>query len=191
MSNKPIERYTIDEVVELVQDIGFGQRAQNFRDNAVNGKDLLILSNEDFQELGLTKIQIKKLKDAISSRTGSGGQLPCASQEAQNQQQNDFGIPPPMPLQPAPAYPNTYAGPYATSAPAGYPGAGYTPQPPVPNLGPPPPSYGGGAGMPPTVYYAPPNFQSNYQQQQQAYNGPVPGITQPQHAQQGCACSIQ
>lgn len=48
------------EVASFLEDIGLGHLAPKFKDNGVNGKDLLELEDEDYREsLGCSNLQVR------------------------------------------------------------------------------------------------------------------------------------
>eukprot|EP00890_Picochlorum_soloecismus_P004201 jgi/Picsp_1/4782/NSC_02150-R1_diacylglycerol eta len=201
-NGKLVQDWSVEEVLAMLKSIGLNSLVDTFRLNGVRGKDLVMLSDEDFKEMGMSGLQIKKVKNLIQEHSkgvnkttvAASNNAPSSSGTGQqiNQYAGDggYGIPPPLPAQP---------GPYSAGPPAGYPagggnmmmqqqmpyagGAGYMPTQ-QPQLQPPPASYGAGAGMPPPTYFPPPNF--NQQQQAGGMMAPPPN----QQQQQGC-CTIQ
>lgn len=200
-NEKMVKDWSVDEVLAMLKSIGLNSLVDTFRLNGVQGKDLVLLSDEDFKELGMSGLQIKKVKNLVQEHSkganvnatvAANSNAPSSSGARQqiNQPAGDggYGIPPPLPAQP---------GPYTAGPPAGYPGnnmmmqqqmpyaggAGYMPVQQQPQLQPPPASYG--AGMPPPTYFPPPNF--NQQQQVGGMMAPPPPN---QQQQQGC-CTMQ
>jgi len=198
-NEKLVQNWSVEEVLAMLKSIGLNSLVEAFKLNGVSGKDLVLLSDEDFKEMGMSGLQIKKVKQLIQEHSkgaqnttvAANSNAPSSSGAGQqtNQASGDavYGIPPPLPAQP---------GPYSAGPPAGYPGgntmmmqqqmpyaggAGYMPMQ-QPQLQPPPASYG--AGMPPPTYFPPPNFVQ--QQQVGGMMAPPPN----QQQQQGC-CTIQ
>lgn len=57
-----IENWSTDDVQSLLEDIGLGHLAPKFKDNGVNGKDLLELEDDDYREsLGCSNLQVRQL----------------------------------------------------------------------------------------------------------------------------------
>eukprot|EP00889_Picochlorum_renovo_P005525 jgi/Picre1/32555/NNA_007901.t1 len=70
------------EVASFLEDIGLGHLAPKFKDNGVNGKDLLELEDEDYREsLGCSNLQIKKIKRELESRSSGAVTKPSATVE--------------------------------------------------------------------------------------------------------------
>lgn len=60
---KPVAKWDVDEVVAFLGSIGLPQLGDAFQANAVNGKDLIDLSDEDYKDsLGCTALQVKKIR---------------------------------------------------------------------------------------------------------------------------------
>lgn len=56
----PVSSWNCDAVVEFLNDIGLGHLAAGFKENAVDGKDLLGLSDDDLrEELKCTNLQVR------------------------------------------------------------------------------------------------------------------------------------
>lgn len=65
--SKPVDQWNVDDVVAFLHSIDLGHLADAFRNNAVNGKDLLNLSEADFiRDLGCTQIQTRKIKESLT-----------------------------------------------------------------------------------------------------------------------------
>ena len=198
-NEKLVKDWSVEEVLAMLKSIGLNSLVDTFRLNGVQGKDLVLLSDEDFKELGMSGLQIKKVKNLVQEHSkgaknatlAANSNAPSSSGAGQqiNQPASDggYGIPPPLPAQP---------GPYTAGPPAGYPGNNMMMQQPMPYAGgagympvqqpqlqPPPASYG--AGMPPPTYLPPPNF--NQQQQVGGMMAPPP----PNHQQQQGCCTLQ
>jgi hypothetical protein len=96
---KPVSRWDIDDVVAFLGSIGLPQLGDSFRANAVNGKDLSDLSDEDFKEsLGCTALQVKKIRRELQD-FGVGATVPAGGQ----QQPASVDIPAPVAAAPQPA----------------------------------------------------------------------------------------
>lgn len=77
MTKLPTE-YSIDEVCLWIFALGLGDKADAFREAAIDGDMLLRLTAEDFKELGLSSLQSKKVLRGIEISTsfaeqGGGG----------------------------------------------------------------------------------------------------------------------
>jgi hypothetical protein len=191
----------VQDVCAALEHIGLDSLTPSFRANAVNGQDLLALTDEDFEtSLQCTKLQTRKIRRAIADVQGRTKPAPAdaaASPEA------DVEAAPSAPLLPEAPEPPPQAPPPSTAAdppagggtfgippplqqqppplapagyggvPPGYPGA--PPQFPPPGYGPPPPGpYGQPYGQPyspPPPTYVP--FGASY------YGAPQPGPQRP------------
>ena len=60
-ASKHPKDYTIDEVCVFMNAIGFGECAGAVRENTIDGRFLVTLGADDYADLGLTKIQGKKV----------------------------------------------------------------------------------------------------------------------------------
>lgn len=190
-----IESWSVEDVCRALAH-EFGSLPEGLgatlRENAVDGPFLMTLSDDDLMnELGCTKLQVKKVRRMIDEATKA------ASGNSEPPQSVPADIPQPLPCQPPPpggaygvppsGYPSGGMGTQMYNTP-GYggvpsspfsqnPGQGMVQQQPVPQ------QYGGqGVGMPPPLYYAPPNYNQMGPYDQYAQ--------QQQQQQQGCACSI-
>jgi len=55
----PVPKWSVENVVAFLGSIGLPQLGDAFKANAVNGSDLLFLTDEDFKEsLGCTPLQV-------------------------------------------------------------------------------------------------------------------------------------
>lgn len=83
MSQKPVEQWSVDEVVSWIESLGLASLAPAFRENAVAGKDLLSLTDEDYlTSLGTTKLHMKKIMRALQdAQSGSGSKLTADSSD--------------------------------------------------------------------------------------------------------------
>lgn len=56
---KPVSEYTQDDVSLLLERIGLGHLTSVFKENGVNGRDLLSLDDDDYREsLNCTNLQV-------------------------------------------------------------------------------------------------------------------------------------
>mmetsp|Transcript_7689 Transcript_7689/g.21399 ORF Transcript_7689/g.21399 Transcript_7689/m.21399 type:complete len:189 (-) Transcript_7689:147-713(-) len=87
---KAIETFDIEDVCLWVFAIGLGEKADAFRENAVDGAMLLTLGDTDFAELGLSSLQGKKVLSSIgktkalyaeSGNGGGGAEIAALQQE--------------------------------------------------------------------------------------------------------------
>lgn len=69
MTGKHPSSYSIDEVCLWVFALGLGDKANAFREAAIDGDMLLRLGPDDFKELGLTSLQGKKIERGIEIST--------------------------------------------------------------------------------------------------------------------------
>ena len=117
-SNSPVEEWSIDDVVSLLKENGLGHYAESFRANAINGRDLIDLTETDMTgDLGMTKLQAKKVLRLVQEhqeRVGRGGAttttasmttVPTGPTATTSNPQNSsgetaYGIPAPLPYQP-------------------------------------------------------------------------------------------
>lgn len=60
------ENFTVDEVSKWLTAIGLESKIENFEESGVDGSMLVILSEEDFGELGLSGLQGKKLLTSLA-----------------------------------------------------------------------------------------------------------------------------
>jgi hypothetical protein len=65
MPGKHPKEYSIDEVCLWVFALGLGDKADAFREAAIDGDMLINLDGEDFKELGLSSLQGKKVMQGI------------------------------------------------------------------------------------------------------------------------------
>ena len=68
------KEYSIDEVCLWVFALGLGDKADAFREAAVDGDILINLDGEDFKELGLSSLQAKKVMQGIEISTSQAEQ---------------------------------------------------------------------------------------------------------------------
>jgi hypothetical protein len=76
---------TTGDIVKLLHDIGLGHLEAVFKENGVNGRDLAEFSDDELKEdLGLTTLQIKKIKRHVAELGGDGaaGGVPQAGAPA-------------------------------------------------------------------------------------------------------------
>jgi hypothetical protein len=100
---KPVSRWDIDDVVAFLGSIGLPQLGDSFRANAVNGKDLSDLSDEDFKEsLGCTALQVKKIRRELQD-FGVGATAGTGSGVGGQQQPASVDTPTPVAAAPEPA----------------------------------------------------------------------------------------
>jgi len=64
---KDPQEYSVDEVSIWLAAIGLGDKAEAFKENAVDGAMLCTLETEDFSELGLTSLQGKKVQRSLET----------------------------------------------------------------------------------------------------------------------------
>jgi hypothetical protein len=116
MPGKHPKDYSIDEVCLWVFALGLGDKADTFREAAIDGDMLLRLSDEDFKELGLSSLQGKKVmrgieisvsqaeQDDVGDDSGRIKELEDenAALRAQLEEYTKAAAPPPAPA-PAPA----------------------------------------------------------------------------------------
>jgi hypothetical protein len=116
MTGKHPKEYSIDEVCLWVFALGLGDKADAFRDAAIDGDMLLRLGDEDFKELGLSSLQSKKVMRGIEISTSQSEQIgggdnsgrvkeledENAALRAQLEEYQKAAAPPPAPA-PAPA----------------------------------------------------------------------------------------
>ena len=62
-NEKLVKDWSVEEVLAMLKSIGLNSLVDTFRLNGVQGKDLVLLSDEDFKELGMSGLQIKKVKN--------------------------------------------------------------------------------------------------------------------------------
>jgi hypothetical protein len=74
MPGKHPREYSIDEVCLWVFALGLGNKADAFREAAIDGDMLLTLGDEDFKELGLSSLQSKKVMRGIEISTSQSEQ---------------------------------------------------------------------------------------------------------------------
>ncbi|KAJ8902887.1 hypothetical protein NDN08_006207 [Rhodosorus marinus] len=159
------DAWSVDDVCDFLDKLQLGHLSPAFKENAIGGKDLAELTDDDLQsELGCKPLQIKKIRrelDSANNASATPAQAPPAqappSQAPPAQAPPSQAPPaqappaqaPPAQAPPAQAPPGAappqyyYAPPQAQPPPAGYPPAGYPP------AGYPP------AGYPPNPYAAP------------------------------------
>ena len=69
-SEKPVEQWSVGDVVAFLEDIGLGNLEKAFRENAATGADLLELSADDLErDLSLTHIQASSVRSMFSQAT--------------------------------------------------------------------------------------------------------------------------
>lgn len=79
MPGKDPSQYNLDEVCVWLNAIGLGGKTDAFRENAIDGKMLVILKDDDFSELGLSSLQGKKVirylefSQELANEAASGG----------------------------------------------------------------------------------------------------------------------
>lgn len=72
-ATKSANTWSVDDVCEYLQQLELGHLQPKFRENAVSGSDLTSLSEDDFHtELGVTKLQYRKIKTGLDSLAGYG-----------------------------------------------------------------------------------------------------------------------
>lgn len=65
--SKQVQEWNVEDVGLFLHSIDLGHLAEAFRNNAVNGRDLLRLGNDDFiRDLGCTAIQYRKIKETLA-----------------------------------------------------------------------------------------------------------------------------
>ncbi len=70
------EDWDVKDVVAFIDSIGLGHISKNFEENAVNGRDLLELEDEDFREsLQCSGLQVKKIKRELEARGAGCSQM--------------------------------------------------------------------------------------------------------------------
>lgn len=75
-ATKPVNTWSVDDVCEFLGNLELGHTIPKFKENGVNGSDLTSLSDEDFTtELGLTKLQHRKIKTGLESLAGCNATL--------------------------------------------------------------------------------------------------------------------
>jgi hypothetical protein len=74
MTGKHPKEYSIDEVCLWVFALGLGDKADAFREAAIDGDMLINLDSEDFKELGLSSLQGKKVMQGIGISTSQAEQ---------------------------------------------------------------------------------------------------------------------
>jgi predicted lipid-binding transport protein (Tim44 family) len=117
MPGKHPKEYSIDEVCLWVFALGLGDKADAFREAAIDGDMLLSLGDEDFKELGLSSLQSKKVMRGIVisvSQVEQGGagdeserikelEAEIVELRAQLEENNNLAAPPPA-TAPAPSH---------------------------------------------------------------------------------------
>jgi hypothetical protein len=74
MAGKHPKEYSIDEVCLWVFALGLGDKADAFREAAIDGDMLINLDGEDFKELGLSSLQGEKVMRGIEISTSQAEQ---------------------------------------------------------------------------------------------------------------------
>lgn len=121
-STAPPKDWTVDEVCQFLDSLSLGHTAPAFKDNGVDGDDLLNLTDTEMQQdLNLTPLQIKKIRTALVAIDPSAAPPPdvptSSTQPVQPVPQAAviptptapaaIGIPAPMHGGPTPAIPKT------------------------------------------------------------------------------------
>ena len=91
MAPEPLKQWSTDDVITWLCAIGLGDKADAFKENAVDGNLLSSLSKEDLTgDLGLSSLQAKKVlleMDFINGLTSGGGGGGADPEEIQRLQQ--------------------------------------------------------------------------------------------------------
>lgn len=88
MANTNITEWSVDDVCSWLYHINLGEHVDMFRANEVDGRMLLILTMEDItEELGLSKLQAKKVIHMRDTSQGAGGETPPVAPPQPNEQQ--------------------------------------------------------------------------------------------------------
>lgn len=70
-ATKTVNTWGVDDVCDFLSNLELGHLQPKFKENAVSGSDLTSLSEEDFHsELGVTKLQYRKIQTGITSLSG-------------------------------------------------------------------------------------------------------------------------
>jgi len=174
-----VEKWNVDEVCAWIEQLGFTALVPKFRENAVSGRDLFDLTDDDFTgSLGATKLQVKKIRRALDEAQGKSTESVSAPEVAPSAPSaspadlaltTDQSAYPAVSLAASPEPPSSQPPPAAVQPPPSDYGI------PAPLANQPPPAgaspYGYGAGgMPPSQYGpSPPGYP------QQGAPAPPPG----------------
>lgn len=128
--------WSVDQVASFLEDLELAPLVKGFRENAVNGCDLLSLSDEELKGvLGCTALQVKKIRKNLAAAEGAPAAVPGAEPHRSTDAAPGFPASYPAvvaapqwhaaPHAPAPAASHAAHQAVAYTAPAAPPPAGY------------------------------------------------------------------